>query len=96
MLKIVFLLLASGGLPVAIAMAGAAALYALVSGDVPPFAVVERLVGSVATFPVAVPLFMLTGQLMNNAGTLARVHDLALTLVGWCSTGSSALLRCCR
>lgn len=82
MLKAAFLVLAGSGLPVAVAMLGAVLLHLLGSGEAPPFSVVQRLVERVEGLPVAVPFFVLTGQLMNNAGTLARIEALAAALVG--------------
>ncbi len=45
MLKILFLFLMSGGIPVAIAMAGSALLYLLLVPGSPPFVVIHRMVG---------------------------------------------------
>src|SRR5512145_915582 len=88
MLKIVFLLLMSGGIPVAIAMAGSSLLYIIASGTVPPFAVVHRMIGGIDSFPLlAVPFFILAGNLMNNAGITNRIYNFALALVGWLKGG---------
>ena len=88
MLKIVFLLLMSGGIPVAIAMAGASLVYILISGDLPAFAVVHRMIGGIDSFPLlAVPFFILAGNLMNNAGITNRIYNFALALVGWLKGG---------
>ena len=88
MLKIVFLILMSSGIPVAIAMAGAALLYILISGDLPGFAVVHRMIGGIDSFPLlAVPFFILAGNLMNNAGITNRIYNYALALVGWMKGG---------
>ena len=87
MLKTFFLLLAAGGVPLAIALLGAVLLHLLVSGAAPPSSLVQRLIVAVEGFPVAVPFFILTGQLMNNADTWSRIHDLALALVGWLRGG---------
>jgi TRAP-type C4-dicarboxylate transport system permease large subunit len=88
MLKILFLLLMSGGIPVAIAMAGSSLIYILISGDLPPFAVVHRMIGGIDSFPLlAVPFFILAGNLMNNAGITNRIYNLALALVGWLKGG---------
>jgi TRAP-type C4-dicarboxylate transport system permease large subunit len=88
MLKIVFLLLMASGLPVAIAMAGSSLLYILVSGDLPPFAVIHRMIGGIDSFPLlAVPFFILAGNLMNNAGVTNRIYNFALALVGWLKGG---------
>ncbi len=88
MLKIIFLFLMAGGVPVAIAMAGSSLVYILVSGDLPPFAVVHRMIGGIDSFPLlAVPFFILAGNLMNNAGVTNRIYNFALALVGWLKGG---------
>ena len=88
MLKIIFLLFMSSGLPVAIAMAGASLVYILISGNLPPFVVIHRMVGGIDSFPLlAVPFFILAGNLMNNAGITTRIYDFALALVGWLKGG---------
>jgi TRAP-type C4-dicarboxylate transport system permease large subunit len=88
MLKVIFLLLMSGGLPVAIAMAGSALLYILYSGNLPPFVVIHRMVSGIDSFPLlAVPFFILAGNLMNNAGITNRIYNYALALVGWLKGG---------
>ena len=56
MLKVIFLFLMAGGIPVAIAMAGSSLIYILISGTMPPFAVVHRMIGGIDSFPLlAVP-----------------------------------------
>ena len=88
MLKIIFLLLMGSGLPVAIAMAGSSLLYILISGDLPPFTVIHRMIGGIDSFPLlAVPFFILAGNLMNNAGITNRIYNFALALVGWLKGG---------
>jgi TRAP-type C4-dicarboxylate transport system permease large subunit len=88
MLKIIFLFLMASGLPVAIAMAGSSLLYILISGDLPPFAVIHRMIGGIDSFPLlAVPFFILAGNLMNNAGITNRIYNFALALVGWMKGG---------
>ncbi|HEV7578491.1 MAG TPA: TRAP transporter large permease [Caldimonas sp.] len=88
MLKIFFLLFMSGGVPVAIAMAGASLAYILVSGNLPPFVVIHRMVSGIDSFPLlAVPFFILAGNLMNNAGITTRIYNFALALVGWMKGG---------
>ncbi len=88
MLKIIFLFLMASGLPVAIAMAGSSLIYILVSGNLPPFAVVHRMIGGIDSFPLlAVPFFILAGNLMNNAGITNRIYNFALALVGWMKGG---------
>src|SRR5215210_700629 len=88
MLKIFFLLFMSSGIPVAIAMAGASLAYILVSGNLPPFVVIHRMVSGIDSFPLlAVPFFILAGNLMNNAGITTRIYNFALALVGWMKGG---------
>ena len=88
MLKIIFLLLMSGGIPVAIAMAGSVLVYILWTGNLPAFVVIHRMVGGIDSFPLlAVPFFILAGNLMNNAGITNRIYNYALALVGWLKGG---------
>ncbi len=88
MLKIIFLFMMAGGIPVAIAMAGASLVYIMLSGTLPPFAVVHRMIGGIDSFPLlAVPFFILAGNLMNNAGITNRIYNFALALVGWLKGG---------
>jgi tripartite ATP-independent transporter DctM subunit len=88
MLKILFLLLMSGGIPVAIAMAGASLLYLFWTQSSPPFVVIHRMVSGIDSFPLlAVPFFILAGNLMNNAGITNRIYNYALALVGWMKGG---------
>ena len=88
MLKIIFLLFMSGGVPVAIAMAGASLVYILFTGTTPPFAVFHRMISGIDSFPLlAVPFFILAGNLMNNAGITTRIYNFALALVGWLKGG---------
>ena len=88
MLKIIFLFLLSGGLPVAMAMAAASLLYLLFVPSSPPFVVVHRMVSGIDSFPLlAVPFFILAGNLMNTAGITHRIYSYALALVGWLKGG---------
>ena len=88
MLKILFLILMSGGIPVAIAMAGASLIYLLFAESSPPFVVIHRMVSGIDSFPLlAVPFFILAGNLMNNAGITNRIYNYALALVGWLKGG---------
>jgi TRAP-type C4-dicarboxylate transport system permease large subunit len=83
-----FLAFMAAGVPVAIAMAGAALVYILLTGDIPPFVVVHRMISGIDSFPLlAVPFFILAGNLMNNAGITNRIYNFALSLVGWLKGG---------
>jgi TRAP-type C4-dicarboxylate transport system permease large subunit len=86
--KLLFLALMGSGVPVAIAMAGASLVYVMVSGNVPDYVVIHRMVGGLDSFPLlAVPFFILAGNLMNSAGITNRIYNFALGLVGWMKGG---------
>ena len=75
-------------MPVAIAMAGSSLIYILVTGNLPPFVVIHRMISGIDSFPLlAVPFFILAGNLMNNAGITNRIYNFALALVGWLKGG---------
>ena len=83
-----FLGLMVAGIPVAIAMAGSALIYVLITGNTPPMVVVHRMISGIDSFPLlAVPFFILAGNLMNNAGITNRIYNFALALVGWMKGG---------
>jgi TRAP-type C4-dicarboxylate transport system permease large subunit len=83
-----FLALMATGLPVALAMSAAALLYVMVTGTVPDYVVIHRMVGGLDSFPLlAVPFFILAGNLMNTAGITNQIYNFALALVGWMKGG---------
>src|SRR6056297_4115803 len=76
------------GVPVAIALAGASAVFIIVSGQVPELVVAHRMINGVDSFPLlAVPFFILAGNLMNTAGITERIFGFARALVGWMRGG---------
>ena len=76
------------GFPVAIALGGSSLVYVLLSGQVPDLVVVHRMVNGVDSFPLlAVPFFILAGNLMNTAGITNRIFDFAKACVGWLRGG---------
>src|SRR6187200_2587207 len=76
------------GLPVAIAMAVASVLYITVFGVAPNIIVAQRMIAGVESFPLlAVPFFILAGNLMNIAGVTGRIYAFAVALVGWMKGG---------
>ena len=83
-----FLLLMAIGVPVAFSMAGASLLYIVTSGTAPDFVLVHRMIAGVDSFPLlAVPFFILAGNLMNIAGITQRIYNFAVALVGWMKGG---------
>jgi len=86
--KLLFLALMGSGVPVALAMAGASLIYVMVSGVAPDFVLIHRMVSGIDSFPLlAVPFFILAGNLMNSAGITNRIYNFALALVGWLKGG---------
>lgn len=76
------------GAPVAVAMAAASLMYLLVTGTAPDIVAAQRMIAGVESFPlIAVPFFILAGNLMNIAGVTGRIYHFALSLVGWMKGG---------
>src|SRR4051812_20454594 len=83
-----FLILMLLGVPVAIAMAASSLLYILVSGVTPDVTLAQRMIAGIESFPLlAVPFFILAGNLMNIAGVTGRIYKFAVALVGWMRGG---------
>src|SRR3954469_22298832 len=83
-----FLALMLIGLPVSLAMAVSSLLYILATGIVPDVIVAQRMIAGVESFPLlAVPFFILAGNLMNVAGITGRIYAFAVALVGWMRGG---------
>ncbi len=86
--KLLFLGLMGSGFPVAIAMAGSSLVYVMAERHTPDYVVIHRMVGGLDSFPLlAVPFFILAGNLMNSAGITNRIYNFALALVGWLRGG---------
>ena len=83
-----FLLLMLIGVPVAVSMAVASVLYLVIYGVAPDIITAQRMIAGVESFPLlAVPFFILAGNLMNIAGVTGRIYSFALALVGWMKGG---------
>ena len=83
-----FLILMLVGVPVAISMAVASVLYLVFFGIAPDIIVAQRMIAGVESFPLlAVPFFILAGNLMNSAGVTGRIYSFAVALVGWMKGG---------
>jgi len=76
------------GVPVAVALGGSSLIYVLASGNVPDFVVLHRMVNGIDSFPLlAIPFFILAGNLMNSAGITNRIFAFARAMVGWMRGG---------
>ncbi|OYU48481.1 MAG: ABC transporter permease [Rhizobiales bacterium PAR1] len=83
-----FLLLMVFGVPVAVSMVTASLAYIAVYGIAPDVIVAQRMIAGVESFPLlAVPFFILAGNLMNIAGVTGRIYSFAVDLVGWMRGG---------
>jgi C4-dicarboxylate transporter DctM subunit len=70
------------GFPVAFCL-GITSLVVLFIGDVPLLLIAQRMFTGIDSFPLmAVPFFVLAGELMNRGGTTRRLIDFANVLVG--------------
>src|SRR6476620_8479829 len=84
----VFLLILIAGVPVFIALAASSLMYTHFMAGIPDFVVLHRMVGGIDSFPLlAVPFFILAGNLMNSAGITNRIYDFAVALAGWTRGG---------
>lgn len=83
-----FLVLMLAGAPVAVSMATASLLYLVFYGVAPDIIAAQRMIAGVESFPLlAVPFFILAGNLMNTAGVTGRIYTFALAVVGWMKGG---------
>ena len=82
MLATVFLVTLALGFPVALCL-GLTSLVALWKSDVMLSLMAQRIFTGIDSFPLmAVPFFVLAGELMNQGGTTRRLIDFANVLVG--------------
>ncbi len=80
---IVFIILLFSGMPVAFAMAISGTLAVIGLGEVSPLLIPQRLFMSLNSFPLlAVPFFILAGELMNAGGITRRVVNFSKVLIG--------------
>ncbi|MFN3854233.1 MAG: TRAP transporter large permease [Phreatobacter sp.] len=84
----VFILLLVIGVPVFVALGAGSLAYIKFYTMIPDFVVLHRMAGGVDSFPLlAVPFFILAGNLMNTAGITNRIFDFAVSAVGWMRGG---------
>ncbi len=80
-----FLLL---GQPVAFALALAAIPVFVLTGTMPPTVAIQKMVSATQSFPLlAVPFFILAGNLMNVTGITDRLVRFSRLLTGWLAGG---------
>jgi tripartite ATP-independent transporter DctM subunit len=87
-LFVIMLILFVMGTPIAWSIAVAATLYMAFATDIPLQAMVQRMVGGIDTFPLlAIPFFILAGNLMNTGGITHRLIAFAKVMVGHITGG---------
>src|SRR5229473_2364606 len=87
-LFVVFFVALAIGFPIAFSLAGSAWFYMTTQTNLPDFVVLHMLVNGMDSFPLlAVPFFILAGNLMNSAGITNRIFAFALSLMGWLRGG---------
>src|SRR5213076_3242159 len=84
----VFLVALLVGVPVFISLALSSLLYTHFIAGIPDFVILHRMAGGLDSFPLlAVPFFILAGNLMNSAGITNRIYDFAVATCGWMRGG---------
>jgi tripartite ATP-independent transporter DctM subunit len=87
-LSLMFLVLMFLGMPVAFAVGVASLTFYLLSDTIPAQIGIQRIATATQSFPLlAVPLFVLAGNLMNSSGITDRIIALAKALTGWITGG---------
>src|SRR5690606_5818859 len=82
-LFLIFAALVAIELPIAFALAASAVGYLALEGQLPLNIVVQRMTSGLDSFPLlAIPLFILAGNIMNRAGLAARIFTFALSILG--------------
>ncbi len=71
------------GVPIAFSLGAASVVYLVVTGGIPFDIVAQRMFNGLDSFPfMAIPFFVLAGELMNSGGITKRLVNFADTLVG--------------
>ncbi len=77
-----------GGVPVAFALALASIPVFVLTGTMPPTVAIQKMVTATQSFPLlAVPFFILAGNLMNATGITERLVRFSRLLTGWMAGG---------
>ncbi len=88
LIALLFILFLVLGLPVAFALALAAIPVFIATGTMPPTVALQKMVTATQNFPLlAVPFFILAGNLMNATGITERLVNFARLLTGWMAGG---------
>lgn len=78
-----FLALLALSAPILVGLGGSSLVYSLISGNIPLAMLVQTTFGGLTSFPLlAIPLFMLAGNLMNAGGITPDLVGFARLLMG--------------
>lgn len=81
----IFLIL---GVPVSFAIGLSGLMGVLLGGNAPVFQILQQLVRGINSFPLmAVPFFVLAGEILGGAQLSSRIIDFCRTLVSWMKGG---------
>ena len=92
-----FIILLCVSAPITVALGGCSMVYALIGGTVPITTLIQTTFGGLTSFPLlAIPLFVLAGNLMNEGGLTPDLVNFARTLVGHIrgGLGHATILAC--
>lgn len=85
---ILFFVLLIRGLPISFATGLAAMVYILLTPNIPAILIPQRMFVTVDSFALmAIPLFILAGELMNSGGITRKIVDFSSKLVGHITGG---------
>jgi len=80
---LVFFILMAMGYPVALSMLLPSVLYAIINEYLPPIIVIQKILSSLVSFPLlAIPFFILAGNLMNELNISKKIFNSANSIVG--------------
>ncbi len=83
-----FVVLLALGIPITIGLGGSAMLYVLLQGDLSPTMLIQTTFAGMASFPLlAIPLFMLAGNFMNEGGLTRDLVKFARLILGHINGG---------
>ena len=85
-------ILAFLGLPVAFALGSASLIFIIFGTDLPIYITFQRMLTGIDSFPfLAIPFFILAGNLMNKGGLTDRIIDFSRSMVGHFYGGLAAV-----
>lgn len=88
-----FIVLMILGIPIALSLGLSAIIYILLFVNVPVSVVVQQMIGGVNSFTLlAIPFFIIAGNLMDSGGISKRIISFSNSLVGWIPGGLTIVL----